>query len=79
MAFRRFADFADCLSSHDFDGGIYGNIDSYPEDFDLPQGHGSDQREAPFEHPCHELKNLLSSGTFYYSVDFDLTNRLQDR
>lgn len=26
-----------------------------------------------------ELKKVLSSGTFYYSVDFDLTNRLQSR
>ncbi|KAL8777105.1 MAG: hypothetical protein Q9213_008004 [Squamulea squamosa] len=31
------------------------------------------------DHPCIELKKILSGGTFYYSVDFDLTNRLQDR
>lgn len=31
------------------------------------------------EHPCVDLNQILSSGTFYYSVDFDLTNRLQDR
>ena len=42
-------------------------------------GHGTDGRDVPFEHPCLELKRILSSGTFYYSVNFDLTNRLQDR
>ncbi|KAL8768118.1 MAG: hypothetical protein Q9209_005581 [Squamulea sp. 1 TL-2023] len=31
------------------------------------------------DHPCVELKKILGGGTFYYSVDFDLTNRLQDR
>lgn len=30
-------------------------------------------------HPCFELKKLLSNGLFYYSNDFDLTSRLQDR
>ncbi|KAI9894398.1 MAG: inositol polyphosphate 5-phosphatase [Vezdaea aestivalis] len=42
--------------------------------------HGTDhRREPPVEHPCLALKKLLSGGTFYYSTDFDLTNRLQDR
>lgn len=31
------------------------------------------------EHPCLAIKKLLSSGTFYYSADFDVTRRLQDR
>lgn len=30
-------------------------------------------------HPCHELKKLLSTGSFYYSNDFDLTSLLQNR
>ncbi|KAH0541936.1 hypothetical protein FGG08_003656 [Glutinoglossum americanum] len=37
------------------------------------------RREPILEHPCSTLKKLLSDGTFYYSVEFDLTNRLQDR
>lgn len=41
--------------------------------------HGADPRDTPFEDPCLELKRILNSGTFYYSVNFDLTNRLQDR
>ena len=31
------------------------------------------------EHPCLARKKLLSDGTFYYSTDFDLTKRLQER
>jgi len=30
-------------------------------------------------HPCQALQKLLSGGTFYYSSDFDLTSRLQER
>ncbi|CCC11590.1 putative synaptojanin-like protein [Sordaria macrospora k-hell] len=36
-------------------------------------------RRDPMEHPCVELQKLLSNGTFYYSTDFDITNRMQDR
>ncbi|AET39525.1 phosphoinositide 5-phosphatase INP51 Ecym_4486 [Eremothecium cymbalariae DBVPG len=31
------------------------------------------------EHPCGPLKKLFSDGTFYYSMDFDITNVLQER
>ena len=32
-------------------------------------GHAAHAGEGPaFEHPCLELKKMLSSGTFYYSV-----------
>jgi hypothetical protein len=42
--------------------------------------HGFDERGEGVEvHPCLELRKLLSSGTFYYSSDFDLTRRLQKR
>ncbi|KAL8872853.1 MAG: hypothetical protein Q9174_001584 [Haloplaca sp. 1 TL-2023] len=44
-----------------------------------PYNRGSDSRETGLNHPCFELKKILSGGTFYYSVNFDLTNRLQDR
>jgi hypothetical protein len=37
------------------------------------------RREGIPEHPCLALKKLLSSGTFYYSADFDLTRRLHKR
>ncbi|KAI5299272.1 hypothetical protein KEM56_003368, partial [Ascosphaera pollenicola] len=35
--------------------------------------------EAEIEPPFQSLKKLLADGSFFYSVDFDLTNRLQDR
>ncbi|CAI4049962.1 phosphatidylinositol-3-/phosphoinositide 5-phosphatase INP52 SKDI_14G2170 [Saccharomyces kudriavzevii IFO 1802] len=36
------------------------------------------QDQVP-KHPCHELRKLLSNGSFYYSTDFDLTCTLQKR
>jgi SacI homology domain len=33
----------------------------------------------PVEHPCTELQKLLSDGSFYFSTNMDLTNRLQNR
>lgn len=74
-----------CLNRNDFDHQSYGDANAHPYssgDF-LADGHDSsydaDPRDQPLEHPCVELKKVLSSGTFYYSVDFDLTNRLQSR
>lgn len=31
------------------------------------------------DHPFLALKKLLGDGSFYYSLDFNLTDRLQDR
>lgn len=68
------------MNKGEYDREIHGDSDPLLTDTDAPYGyehvHGADIRD---EHPCLELKNILSSGTFYYSVDFDLTNRLQDR
>ena len=65
-----------CLSSSDYDNSLYGDLDPYSiEGQDNYQG----RREAPLEHPCLELQKLLGNGSFYFSTDFDLTNRLQDR
>lgn len=55
----------------------------YPSDSFWQDGsendNSNDRREPVVEHPCAALKKLLSGGSFYYSSDFDLTNRLQDR
>ena len=40
---------------------------------------GGDYSGSQVEHPCTALKKLLSDGTFFYSENFDLTNRLQSR
>ena len=72
-----------CLNSSDYDHVLHDEINPYPTDdvgedgFEQRSGRGPG--EPPLEHPCLALKKLLSSGTFYYSADFDLTRRLQDR
>ncbi|EXJ79081.1 hypothetical protein A1O3_08582 [Capronia epimyces CBS 606.96] len=72
-----------CLNRADYDhaSGPYPN--PYPgqtfQSDDVDYGGGYDQGDSSAEHPFHALRKLLSNGHFYYSVDFDLTRRLQDR
>lgn len=75
-----------CLSSADYDDVV--PLESAEPDmsdalstFSVQSGYGQSlgRREVSMEHPCHELRKLLSNGSFYYSTDFDLTNRVQDR
>ena len=72
-----------CLNRSDHDDLLNADIGAYQndeyEDDGLDYGHHPGSREPQQEHPCLDLKKLLSSGSFYYSVDFDLTNRLQAR
>ena len=75
-----------CLSSANYDDVVpLDQIDSDVSDSgsasgtQSPYGQSLGRRDAPMEHPCHSLRKLLSNGSFYYSTDFDLTNRLQDR
>ncbi|SCU82953.1 LADA_0C08856g1_1 [Lachancea dasiensis] len=42
-------------------------------------GSSGDQSPMVPGHPCHELRKLLSNGSFYYSSTFDLTSILQKR
>ena len=74
---------SDCLNRDDFDYELHQEIDPYYIDHGQPSRHehthGIDPQDAPLEHPCSDLKKILSGGTFYYSLTFDLTNRLQDR
>lgn len=44
-----------------------------------PYGQGLGRRDVAMEHPCHDLRKLLGNGSFYYSTDFDVTRRLQER
>lgn len=73
----------DCLNKSDYDHFLNDEINPYPTDtiddegFEL--GFGKGKGEPALEHPCIALKKLLNSGTFYYSADFDLTRRLQQR
>jgi hypothetical protein len=63
-----------CLNSSEYD-----NVTSNDSAYDDPYGQNFSRRDTTFEHPCAELQKLLGNGSFYYSGDFDLTNRLQDR
>ena len=70
-----------CLNNSSYDLKYQRDFDPYASDDASAYGHqqGFYEDDAPLQHPCIELARMLSSGTFYYSVDFDLTNRLQDR
>ncbi|EME39404.1 hypothetical protein DOTSEDRAFT_75181 [Dothistroma septosporum NZE10] len=69
-----------CLSSSSYDHLLHDQVNPFPTDGLDANGydHGG-HREPTIEHPCMALKKLLSGGSFYYSADFDLTKRLQDR
>jgi hypothetical protein len=66
-----------CLNTAEYDDIV--TVDTFDGDLDGALRQSFSQREQLMEHPCQELRKLLSNGTFYYSTDFDLTNRLQDR
>lgn len=72
-----------CLNRDDFDYELHQEVDPYYVDHGPPHRHEHtnvvDPHDAALEHPCSELKKILSGGTFYYSLTFDLTNRLQHR
>ncbi|KAH7391763.1 SacI homology domain-containing protein [Pyrenochaeta sp. MPI-SDFR-AT-0127] len=72
-----------CLTSSSYDALLNDEVNPYPtdtiDDEGYEMGFGGRKEQSPLEHPCLALKKLLSSGTFYYSSDFDLTRRLQDR
>ncbi|KIW01667.1 uncharacterized protein PV09_06851 [Verruconis gallopava] len=67
-----------CLSSTAYDRLLNEQINPYSTDYVDDEGFDGHGNEFA-EHPCMALKKLLSSGTFYYSSDFDLTRRLQKR
>lgn len=70
----------DCINKSDYDYLVLDRINNFSTD-DVDED-GFDHyhaRDPAMEHPCMAMKKLLSGGTFYYSADFDLTRRLQDR
>ncbi|KAL5121928.1 Inositol-1,4,5-trisphosphate 5-phosphatase 1 [Pleosporales sp. CAS-2024a] len=72
-----------CLTSSTYDALLNDDVNPYPtdtiDDEGYEMGFGPKKEQSPLEHPCLALKKILSSGTFYYSSDFDLTRRLQHR
>ncbi|KAK0261683.1 hypothetical protein B0A54_12392 [Friedmanniomyces endolithicus] len=69
-----------CLTKADYDHLLTDQANPFPADgLDGDAHEYGGHREPLLEHPCMEIKKLLSGGSFYYSADFDLTKRLQDR
>jgi len=69
---------ADCLNRAEYDYGIDYESGSQFAAEDLGRG-GSEGKDVVTDHPFLALKKLLGDGSFYYSLDFNLTDRLQDR
>ncbi|RMD43958.1 hypothetical protein DV735_g1166, partial [Chaetothyriales sp. CBS 134920] len=63
--------------SHGYPPKPYNGQTFAADDLDYSIGH--DAGETVAEHPFQALQKLLTSGSFYYSQDFDLTRRIQDR
>ncbi|OJJ43013.1 hypothetical protein ASPZODRAFT_136894 [Penicilliopsis zonata CBS 506.65] len=63
-----------CLNRSEYDYGIdYESRSQFAAD-DFDRG-----SQIVTDHPFLALRKLLSDGSFYYSFDFNLTDRLQDR
>lgn len=69
-----------CLNHSEYEDGLdheFGSSSPTVEDF--THNGGLDAKELVTEHPFLALKKLLGDGSFYFSLDFNLTDRLQDR
>lgn len=66
-----------CLNRPDYEEGLEYELGEYTTEEFNALGLGPEDKE--FEYPFLALKKLLSDGSFYYSLDFNLTDRLQDR
>ncbi|KAL4955062.1 SacI homology domain-containing protein [Aspergillus filifer] len=68
-----------CLNRSEYETNIYHDTETQfaAEDSSSATGHGT--RPGLTENPFLALKKLLNDGSFYYSLDFNLTDRLQDR
>ncbi|KAL2801888.1 SacI homology domain-containing protein [Aspergillus granulosus] len=60
-----------CLNRSEYESSLYDEEEA--EDSSL------EARPGLSDHPFLALKKLLNDGSFYYSLDFNLTDRLQDR
>lgn len=65
-----------CLNRPEYDGLDY-EAEFATDEYSHATAPGVEDRE--FDYPFLALKKLLSDGSFYYSRDFNLTDRLQDR
>jgi hypothetical protein len=67
---------ADCLNRAEYEYGLDYETGSQFAAEERAVGEG---KEVVTDHPFLALKKLLGDGSFYYSLDFNLTDRLQNR
>ncbi|KAJ5591772.1 uncharacterized protein N7459_002141 [Penicillium hispanicum] len=65
-----------CLNRSEYEYGLDYEVRSQ---FAAENQAGQEGKEVVTDHPFLALKKLLGDGSFYYSLDFNLTDRLQDR
>ncbi|KAB8202267.1 SacI homology domain-containing protein [Aspergillus parasiticus] len=68
-----------CLSHSDYENRFEYESESSFATEEFGRGPSFENKEMVTDHPFLALKKLLSDGSFYYSLDFNLTDRLQDR
>ncbi|KAL4991570.1 SacI homology domain-containing protein [Aspergillus falconensis] len=61
-----------CLNRSEYESILYYDMESSANEDSYSNAH-------PAKDPFLALKKLLTDGSFYYSLDFNLTDRLQDR
>ncbi|KAG5517864.1 hypothetical protein PMAC_000318 [Pneumocystis sp. 'macacae'] len=67
-----------CLNSSSCDN-FSRNINENNIEFNISELFDSFSKQGDFEHPCDSIRKLLLNGSFYFSSNFDLTRRIQDR
>ncbi|KAL4886374.1 SacI homology domain-containing protein [Aspergillus karnatakaensis] len=67
-----------CLNRSEYESALYSTETSFANE-DTNSIAGAESKPGVTENPFQALKKLLNDGSFYYSLDFNLTDRLQDR
>ncbi|KKK21475.1 hypothetical protein ARAM_004639 [Aspergillus rambellii] len=68
-----------CLNRSEYEYRLDYELESSTAVDEYSSASGLEPKSGSAEHPFLALKKLLSDGSFYYSLDFNLTDRLQDR
>ncbi|RJE23279.1 hypothetical protein PHISCL_04394 [Aspergillus sclerotialis] len=68
-----------CLTRAAYEDQLTYEADTQFAADELSRVFGFEDRELTTDHPFIALKKLLSDGSFYYSLDFNLTDRVQNR
>ncbi|KAG4301089.1 hypothetical protein PCK1_002788 [Pneumocystis canis] len=67
-----------CLNSFSCDH-FFRNVSENSVESNISELFDSFSKQNEPEHPCESIRKLLLSGSFYFSSNFDITRRIQDR